>query len=291
VEQKSPGVSSKELISGYARLLQCSVATPQVSPISFSTILSPRDEKRPCALLLSPHPDDECLMGGLPLRLLREQDWQVFNIAVTLGSKPARRDERKNELASACAVLGFECVLPEENGLSDVSAAARDKDAEAWNKKVESVRKFITQLRPQAVFMPHADDGHATHVGTHLLGMDALAKMPSDFTCAVGLTEYWQPLAAPNTIIGIEEDAAAALMTALACHAGEVARNAYDRRFPAFLIDAVRRSERIGAFGKASPTMNFAQMLCLGVWKKGRFVPSALNRSAGANESVGFLFE
>jgi LmbE family N-acetylglucosaminyl deacetylase len=37
-------------------------------------------------LIFSPHPDDECIIGGLALRLLREAKWNVINVAVTLGS-------------------------------------------------------------------------------------------------------------------------------------------------------------------------------------------------------------
>ncbi len=225
------------------------------------------------------------------MRLKREDDWAIVNVAVTLGSDRARRDERKKELAAACAALGFLCVLADENGLSDVTAAARDADAAAWNRKVDALARIIAHFRPKAVFMPHAGDRHAAHVGAHLLGMDALAKMPKDFSCTVALSEYWRLLDSPNVLVGLGENDLAALMSALACHKGEVARNAYDRRFPSFLIDAVRRFETIGTPGCAAPDLDFAQLLCLGLWVKGRFVPSALNRIVRTGESVSALFE
>ena len=40
----------------------------------------------PVALIFSPHPDDECIIGGLALRLMREAAMRVVNVAVTLGS-------------------------------------------------------------------------------------------------------------------------------------------------------------------------------------------------------------
>jgi hypothetical protein len=80
-------------------------------------------------------------------------------------------------------------------------------------------------------------------------------------------------------------------MDALACHKGEVARNGFDRRFPAYLIDAVRRCERVSGKGKRAPAMDFAQIYRLGSWLRGKFVPSMLNRFIGSEASLGALFE
>jgi LmbE family N-acetylglucosaminyl deacetylase len=291
VSQESPGISAQEVVAGYLRLLHEPLAAPDISADPLSTALPKRDTGHSCALLLSPHPDDECLMGALPLRLRRERNWQVVNVAVTLGSNVDRRAERAKELAKACAVLDFQSVLSEKEGFSDITLAAQALDAAAWAKKVERITKIIADIRPQVLFMPHAEDRHATHIGAHFLGMDALAKMPKDFACAVVLTEYWSPLAEPNTMIGIGEGEMSALMSALACHVGEVTRNAYDRRFPSYLIDTVRRGERLSGAGKKAPAMDFAQMVQLGVWLGGKFVPSALNRFVGAQDSLGALFD
>ena len=46
-------------------------------------------------LLFSPHPDDECLTGALPLRFRRESGRLVVNVAVTLGSRPERQAARR----------------------------------------------------------------------------------------------------------------------------------------------------------------------------------------------------
>jgi len=61
----------------------------------------------PNVLIFSPHPDDECITGGLGLRLLREAKWNVVNVGVTLGSNRARQAARRRELQNACAALGF----------------------------------------------------------------------------------------------------------------------------------------------------------------------------------------
>src|SRR5919108_4354777 len=48
----------------------------------------------PKVLIFSPHPDDEVIIGGLALRLLRQCGWNVINVAVTQGSKKERQAER-----------------------------------------------------------------------------------------------------------------------------------------------------------------------------------------------------
>ena len=52
-------------------------------------------------LLFSPHPDDECICGLLPLRLMREAGKQIINIPVTFGSNVDRQAGRANELENA----------------------------------------------------------------------------------------------------------------------------------------------------------------------------------------------
>ncbi|HXJ73363.1 MAG TPA: PIG-L family deacetylase, partial [Candidatus Dormibacteraeota bacterium] len=63
---------------------------PSARPPSTGSASAPQAR----ALIFSPHPDDEVIIGGLPLRLLRERGWAVFNVAVTLGSNPARQAAR-----------------------------------------------------------------------------------------------------------------------------------------------------------------------------------------------------
>jgi len=291
VVQEPHDVASCELVVRYARLLKLPPVVPKVDGIPLSTALPALDINRPCAVVLSPHPDDESLTGGFACRLSYDHDWQIVNIAVTLGSNEARRVMRKDELSKACSILHFSCVLLEENGGENVNVASRDADPSAWAKKVHRLAEIIEALQPQAIIMPHANDVQPTHVGTHLLGMDALAQMPQTFSTSLILTEYWQPMLEPNVAVGLGEKIVSTLMLAMACHEGEVARNAYDRRFPAMLIDAVRRSERIGGSGKPLPDMDFCQLVCFGSWLRGRFVPSALKRFVGPDESVAALFE
>ena len=58
-------------------------------------------------VVCSPHPDDEALVGALPLRLRRECGAKVTNCAITLGSNVGQRARRLRELEAACVALGF----------------------------------------------------------------------------------------------------------------------------------------------------------------------------------------
>src|SRR5208283_2374685 len=76
-------------VENYAKI----VRTARSAPLGDLT-LPPRRAalpEAPCALLFSPHPDDETITGGLALRLLREAQWRIINVAVTLGTKRERR--------------------------------------------------------------------------------------------------------------------------------------------------------------------------------------------------------
>lgn len=275
------------LVSVYSDLLRRPVEIPQVAATVLGTALPARDLSRPCAVLLSPHPDDECLTGGLPLRLAREQGWQIINIAMTLGSDEAQRPRRAREASMSCAFLGFDAVLPVEDGFSNLSLAARDEDPASWNTKVLRLAEMLAVLQPQAVFLPHEGDWNATHIGVNALALDALAALPQDFACSVCTTEYWHPHATPNVMVGLDADIVAALLSALACHAGEVARNSYDRRLTGYLSDNVRRgSELLGGKGAAAMAADFAMLYRLGQWRGGKLAYSALMRVVGADAEL-----
>ncbi len=279
--------NASDIIADYIRLLRRPPTMPEVAAFSLSEALPERDEKRPCALLLSPHPDDECLTGAFALRLRQELGWQVINVAVTLGSALNRRSGRSEELAKACTVLGFDCVLPQTDGFSNVTPQTREENAVLWEQMASRLSEIILHYQPQALFMPHAQDTSPTHIGTHWLGMDALAKQPAGFVCTVVQTEYWHPIETPNLLIGISEQDAAKLLGAVACHAGEVARNPFDTRLPGYLIDNVRRgSEQVGGMGAVAASMDFAMLYKLGLWRNGKFIPSALKRVVGAGASI-----
>ncbi len=223
--------------------------------------------RRRC-LILSPHPDDEAIHGGLPLRLAREAGWEVVNLAVTFGSNAARRVERLRELEASCAVLGFALTrldATDRLGLDEVTPDVRRSKPAHWQSKVERLAASLEAWGPDLVLAPHAADAHPTHAGCHWLLRDAIDLLlsRSDMPPAwIALTEYWAPLETPNLLVGLDRHTAATMLAALAQHRGEVARNPYHLMLPAWLIDNVRRgSERVLGPGSGAPPQRFGVLV------------------------------
>lgn len=210
-------------------------------------------------LIFSPHPDDECLVGALPLRLSQEAGWQVCNVAVTLGSQPDRRASRWAELLAACQVLGFGCVRAGDAGLSDVRTDTVEREPALWARHVAGIAALLRAHQPTLVLAPHALDDNPTHRGVHQLVIEALAAAHSHTVLAD--TEFWSTQCQPNALVQTSLADTARLITGLECHAGEIARNPYHLRLPAFLADAVRRGgELLLGAGATPPDFAFATL-------------------------------
>ncbi|MBK8175370.1 MAG: PIG-L family deacetylase [Rhodospirillales bacterium] len=225
-------------------------------------------------LLFSPHPDDECLTGGLALRLRREAGMRIINVAATLGSERSARSRRRGELARACAVLAFATIIPGEDGFEDINPVARAQGSRQWSAAVDAVARILVDHQPEIIVVPHGADGHATHIGTHHLVFDALAILPAAFRCRVIETEYWSPMTQPNLMVESSIDDVADLIAALAQHAGEVARSPYHLTLPAWMIDNVRRgAETIGGWRARARPFVFATLYRASMWSDGRLQP------------------
>src|SRR4030095_6539871 len=143
----------------------------------------------PKVLIFAPPPDDECIIGGLPLRLLREAKMNVINVAVTQGSKKERQAERYLELQKACHYLGFGLIQTAQGGLERINIKTREQDRAHWDKSVGIIADILTRQRPHSIFFPHEHDWNSSHIGTHFLVMDALKSLDHDFTCYLAETE------------------------------------------------------------------------------------------------------
>ena len=247
----------------------------------------------PKALIFSPHPDDECIVGGLALRLLREAQWNVINVAVTLGSQQGRRAARRRELRDACKSLGFGLILPREQGLEQITLESRKQNRTHWNAAVKIIARILSEQRPRIIFLPHGNDWHPAHVGTHFLVLDALKTLPVSFQCHVGETEFWGQMTDPNLLVELGVAEVGDLVAALTCHAGEVRRNPYHARLPAWLVDNVRRgAELVGGPGGAAPDFLFGALYRFQKWSQGRLArvrrgPGFLPRVVNAAKLVG----
>jgi hypothetical protein len=77
---------------------------------------------------------------------------------------------------------------------------------------------------------------------------------------------------APNLMVESSPAEVADLVAALSFHVGEVARNPYHLRLPAWMIDNVRRgAELFGCQGGTAPGFTFATLYRLRLWENGHF--------------------
>ena len=257
------------LVAQYARLAGQSKflsrgAFPALAPLEL-----PADAQK--ALFFAPHPDDETIIGGLALRLMREARMKVINVAVTQGSKKSRQDQRLRELENACDYIGFGLITTGPHGLERINPETREHDPKHWSACVSIISSILKATEPRVIFFPHQHDWNSTHIGTHFLVMDALARMPAEFECFLIETEYWGQMTQPNLMAEIGSKDLADLMAATSFHVGEVNRNPFHLLMPAWMMDNVRRgSELVGGQGETAPNFTFAALYRLRRWTDGK---------------------
>lgn len=229
----------------------------------------------PRALIFSPHPDDECIIGGLPLRLLREAGWRVVNVAVTQGSNRDRQAARLDELRAACEFLQFDLVTTASGGLEKINPATRERDHGHWAGCVNVIVRILREQRPRAIFFPHELDWNSSHIGVHFLVMDALRALPAEFETWAVETEFWGQMPTPNLMAESSAADVADLIAGTSFHVGEVRRNPYHLIQPAWMQDNVRRGgELVGGQGKGPPDFLFATLYRLRRWARGELTPA-----------------
>ena len=235
-------------------------------------------------LVFAPHPDDECIIGLLPLRLMLEANANIIDVAVTLGSKVERRKGRLEELTQACNFLNWDLRVCGKNGFDNIRLKTREDNLSYWNECVSELASIIEETQPAIIFMPHIDDWNATHIGTSKLVSDAVEK--SRYNGVVINTEYWGGIKVANLMVEATEEHIAALMEAVARHVKEVERNDYHLRLPFWMGDNVRRgAELVGGQGAEAPHFKFATLYNLqffkdGIWQqpyKSRFLHDSEN--------------
>lgn len=211
-------------------------------------------------LILSPHPDDESIVGSLALRLLQENNAHVVNVAVTLGSKKERQKARLKELQNACELLEMDLDL-----LSD-----------DWTKKARELKELIHKYQPHLILAPHLKDHHPTHIKTSKLLQKVLKN--AKLTTLVAWTEFWGAQEKPNCLIEVPMEILDLQMRALQMHKGEVARNPYQLRLPAWMMDNVRRGgEIISNVGGEVPQFPFGVIYQLQLFKNGKYSAAKLS--------------
>lgn len=104
----------------------------------------------------------------------------------------------------------------------------------------------------------------------HGQAVAALRQMGEGFGCIVVETEFWGAMSDPNLVVEADAALVADLVAATALHVGEVARNPYHLRLPAWMQDNVRRGgELVGGQGHAAPDFSFATLYRIRRWQHG----------------------
>ena len=253
----------------FAQLVQKAKSLP-LGGLAPALTPSPKKDA-PTALFFAPHPDDECIVGGIAVRVMRETGMRLVNVAVTQGSKKERQTERLRELQAACNYIGFELVTTGQSGLERINSKTRREDSAHWAASVKVILAIIQQHQPRVMMFPHDADWNSTHIGTHFLVMDALKQMPASFECFLIETEFWGQMTDPNLMVEISSSDLADMIAATTFHVGEVKRNPYHLLLPAWMLDNVRRgSELVGGQGGVAPDFTFAALYRLRKWSGGQ---------------------
>ena len=188
----------QQFVTETARLLKQARLQPLGGFPSFpQPVLAPN---APRILVFSPHPDDEVIIGGVALRLLRESGWRVVNVAVTLGSKQARQAGRLEELRACCQCIGFDLTLAGPSGLEGINPRRRQEDPAGWQSAVHIIAGILRDQAPRAILFPHDQDWNSTHVGVHWLVRDALELLGPGLDCLTLETEFWGAMATPKSL-------------------------------------------------------------------------------------------
>jgi LmbE family N-acetylglucosaminyl deacetylase len=204
-------------------------------------------------MILSPHPDDESIIGSLPLRLMHENNAHIINVAVTMGSNKQRQKPRLKELQNACELLEM-----------DLDVLSKD-----WTKKARELKALIQKYQPHLILAPHLKDHHPAHIKTSKLLQKVLKT--SKLNTLVAWTEFWGTMEKPNCLVEVPVEILELQMKALVMHEGEIARNPYHLRLPAWMMDNVRRGgEIISNTGGAAPQMAFGVIYHLQIFKNAK---------------------
>jgi LmbE family N-acetylglucosaminyl deacetylase len=217
----------------------------------------------PVVICVSPHPDDELLGAPATLMALRDAGWRVVKFACGLG-RVSDHERRRAELTRACELAGFELVIADpltRIGIEDDLLRARSQLAAAIAIQLE-------RYEARLLVGPSPHDGHHGHEVTGRAICEAIESRGEPFEAMFwGL---WGELPIPNVVTPFGPDRLAEIQRALAAHAGELARNRFDRLLAARgRAGAVLGPERVFGFGSPGRAFEYAELLTHVGWSAG----------------------
>lgn len=176
-------------------------------------------------VMLCPHADDgaitaACLIHEYAVR----RGLPVIEVLVFAGERnvaaPWLNDQKKISVREAefrleCNVLGAEAVCWDLEGYRMPGYLPSRGD-------VEKVVEWFGKRRPGGLILPPANDAHAAHRVTRVLG--AIGLLGAGLTDTLVLTGWtpWGPLAQPNAYFSYDGEAERTKEWAIHCHASQV---------------------------------------------------------------------
>jgi LmbE family N-acetylglucosaminyl deacetylase len=214
----------------------------------------------PVVVGVAPHPDDEILGAGATLMALRDAGWHVVNLACSLG-RAADRERRREELIEACRTARFELVIADR--APPIEAA--DDLALAQAELQRTIADAVTQTGARLLVGPSPHDGHHGHEVVGRAICDAVES--HGHPCQVMFWALWGGLPLPNLFVPFDASRLAELQRALAAHAGELARNPFDRLLEArAAANAVLGPELVFGFGAEGGLDRYAELFTSVNW-------------------------
>jgi LmbE family N-acetylglucosaminyl deacetylase len=204
---------------------------------------------------VSPHPDDELLGAPATLMALRDAGWRVINLACSLG-RPEDQLRRRSELLEACRVARFELVIPD-----GIPSIGRDHDlALAQDALCAAIVEAVARFGAGLIVGPSPHDGHHGHevVGRAIRDAVEANRQPLH----VMFWGLWSDLPIPNVLVPFGASRLDEIQRALRSHAGELARNRFDRLVEGrAAAHAVLGPERVFGYGVAGTAHTYAELL------------------------------
>jgi LmbE family N-acetylglucosaminyl deacetylase len=214
----------------------------------------------PVVVSVAPHPDDEILGAGATLMALRDAGWRVVNLACSLG-RDAGRERRRAELIEACRIARFELVIADR---APPIGAADDLEL-AQVEIARAVADVMARTGAQLLVGSSPHDGHHGHEVVGRAMCDAVEGHGPP--CQIMFWALWGELPLPNLFVPFDAARLEELAGALAAHAGELARNRFDRLLEARAVaNAVLGPERVFGFGAHGGSEPYAELLTRVTW-------------------------
>jgi LmbE family N-acetylglucosaminyl deacetylase len=204
---------------------------------------------------VAPHPDDELLGAPATLMALRDAGWAVLNVACGLG-RPVDAERRRAELTEACRRARFDLDI-----IADAPPiGARDDHVRAERELTDVLAVRLAERLPDWIIGPSVADGHHGHETVARATRCAIEHVGRPARWAMwGL---WGDLPLANVLVPFGEERVAEIASALAAHAGELARSDYAALTEARArMNAILGAERVLGFGSGRLEAPCAELL------------------------------